>query len=64
MTKENFDSKLKLAGFATNFHNANFIKKTDLDEKLRNINNRVTSHKTKQLDVDKKLKDQKLLAEN
>lgn len=55
---------MKLAGFATNSDNACFIKKTDFQEKLRKINNRVTSHKTKKYMLIKKLTDQKLLTQN
>ena len=38
---------------------ADFVKRTDFDEKLSKINNRVTSNKTRHIESEKKLNDHK-----
>ena len=49
--------RLKQTNLARKNDIGDFIKKTDFDEKLWNIGNRVISNKTKQVDTDKKLTD-------
>ena len=44
-----FDHRLKLRNLVSKSDIANFITKTCFDEKLRNINKKVTSNKTKHL---------------
>ena len=48
MTSENFDALLKQANLASKNDIADFVKKrTDLDDKLKNLNKKVTLNKAK-----------------
>ena len=48
MTSENFDASLKQANLASKNDIADFVKKrTDLDDKLKNLNKKVTLNKAK-----------------
>ena len=58
---ENFTARLKQANWAAKVDIADFIKKRDFDEKLKNLNKKVTSNKSKHLLVESELK--KLLDE-
>ena len=49
LTAENFPARLALANLASKSDIANFVKKTDFDDKLKNVNKKVTSNKTKHL---------------
>ena len=48
LTADNFAVRLVLANLATKANIDDFIEKTDFDEKLKNLNKKVTSNKTKQ----------------
>ena len=52
---ENFAARLKPAKWATKNDIADFVKNTDFDKKLASINKKVTSNKTRHVEVDKKL---------
>ena len=54
---ENFAARLKPAKWATKNDIADFVKNTDFDKKLASINKKVTSNKTRHVDVNKKLDD-------
>ena len=56
LTAENFAARLAQANLASKSDIANFVKKTDFDDKLKNLNKKVTSNKTKQLLVENDLK--------
>ena len=56
LTVENFPAILAQANLATKSDAANFVNKTDLDEKLKSLNKKVTSNKTKHLIVGNELK--------
>ena len=45
ITAENFAARLAQANLATESDIANFVNKTDFDEKLKNVNKKVTSTK-------------------
>ena len=47
LTAGNFTARLKQANLASKNYIANFIKKTDFDNKLLSFNKRITSYKTK-----------------
>ena len=49
LTAENFPARLAQANLASKSDIANFVKKTDFDDKLKNVNKKVTSNKTKHL---------------
>ena len=55
LTAENFAARLAQANLASKSDIANFVKKTDFDDKLKNLNKKVTSNKTKLLLVENKL---------
>ena len=55
-TTENFVARLTQANLATNSDTGNFVKKTDFDDKLKSLNKKVTSNKTKHLLVKNELK--------
>ena len=57
LTSENFEARLKQANLATNVEIADFVKKTDFENKLKNLNKKFTSNKAKHEEVDKKLDD-------
>ena len=50
ITTQEFD-KLTAENFVTRLKQANLVTKTDLDNKLISFNRKVTSNKTKQLEV-------------
>ena len=52
---ENFAARLKPAKWATKNDIADFVKNIDFDKKLASINKKVTSNKTRHVEVDKKL---------
>ena len=56
LTAENFAARLAHANLATKSDITNFVNKTDFDEKLKNLNEKVTSNKKKYLIVENKLK--------
>ena len=47
LTLENFASKLGQANLASKSDIANFVRKTDFEDKLKNLNKKATSNKTK-----------------
>ena len=47
LTLENFASKLGQANLASKNDIANFVRKTDFEDKLKNLNKKATSNKTK-----------------
>ena len=47
LTSENFAARLKQANLASNSDIVNFVNKTDFDDKLKNLNKKDTSNKTK-----------------
>ena len=49
LTAENFPARLAQANLASKIDIANFVKKTDFHDKLKNVNKKVTSNKTKHL---------------
>ena len=57
LTKESFAGRLKQANLSSKNDIADFVKKTDFDEKLRQINNKVTSNKLRHAGTAKKLND-------
>ena len=57
LAAENSAARLKQAKLATKADIADFVKKTDFDDKLKNRSKKATSNKTKHLDVEKKLDD-------
>ena len=52
LTAENSTARLAQANLAIKCHIANFIKKTDFDDKLKNLNKNITSNKTKHVLVE------------
>ena len=56
LTAENFAPRLAEANLTTISDIANFVNKTDFDEKLNNLNKKVTSNKTKHLPVKNEFK--------
>ena len=50
ITTQEFD-KLTAENFVTRLKQANLVTKTDLDNKLISFNRKITSNKTKQLEV-------------
>ena len=55
--KLNIAERLKQAKVATDGKFADFVEKTYFDEKLKNNNKKVTSHKTKHIEGEKTLND-------
>ena len=53
LTAENFAARLVEAKIATKADIADLIKKTDFDDKLKNLNKKVTSNKTKHVEAEK-----------
>ena len=53
LKKENFAERLKQANLASKNDIADFVRRTDLDRKLRKTNNKVTSNKIKYVGVEK-----------
>ena len=56
LTVENFAARLKQANLATKGNIADFVKKADFDDKLKHLNKKVTSNKSKHLLVKTELK--------
>ena len=56
LTAENFAARLAQANVATKSDIVNFVDKTDFDDKLKNLNKKVASNKTKHLLVENELK--------
>ena len=56
LTAEKFAARLAPANLASKSDIANFVKKTDFDDKLKYLNKKVTSSKTKHLLVENELK--------
>ena len=56
LTTENFAARLAQADLASKSDIADFVKKTDFDDKLWNLNKKVTSNKTKHLLLENELK--------
>ena len=56
LTAENCAARLAQANLASKSDIASFVKKTDFDDKLKNLNKNVTSNKTKHLVDEKELK--------
>ena len=54
---ENYTASLKQANLATKSDIDDFVEKTGFDDKLRNLNKKVTSNKKKQVEIKKKLTD-------
>ena len=55
MTEDNVAARLAQTKLATKDDIADFIKETDFDQKIKNLNKEVTSNKTKYVRVEKKL---------
>lgn len=53
-TKENLNERLKHSDLASKNDIDDFIKKTDCDDKPRNVNSKNTSNKEKHVEIDKK----------
>ena len=64
MTVENFAARLAQANLATKSDSANFVDKTDFDEKMRNLNKKITSNKTKHLVVENEFKELQIFDSN
>ena len=56
LTTENFTTRIKLANLAIKGDIADFVKKTDFDDKLKNLNKKVTSNKSQHLLVENEFK--------
>ena len=56
LTLENFASRLAQADLASKNDIAYFVKMTDFDNKLKNLNKKITSNKTKNVLVENELK--------
>ena len=53
---ENLTARLAQTNLASKNDVANFVKKTEFEDKLQNLNERVTSNKTKHLLIENELK--------
>ena len=56
LTAESFAARLAQTNLASKSDISTFVKKTDFDDKLKNLNKNVTSNKTKYLLVENKFK--------
>ena len=56
-TAENLATSLKKANLPTKGDFDDFVEKTDFNDKLNNLNKKVTSNKTKHVEAQKKLTD-------
>ena len=56
LTSENFSARLNQVNLASKGDIANFVNKTDFDNKLKNLNKKITSNKTKNVLVENELK--------
>ena len=61
LTAENLAARLAQGNLATESDIGNFVKRTDFDEKPKNLNKKLTSNKTKHLLVQNELKNYKHL---
>ena len=52
-------NKLTVENFAARLAQANLVAKRDLDDKLKNLNEKINSNKTKHLTVENELENQK-----
>ena len=57
LTSGNFVARLKQANLATKVHTVDFVEKTNFDDKLKNLNKKVTSNEIKPVEAEKKLTD-------
>ena len=57
LTADNFTARLKQRHLASKNVSVDFVKKTDFDNKLISINKRITSNKTKDIELKTKLDD-------
>ena len=57
LTSENFAARLAQANFSSKNDIAASVKRTDFDDKLKTLNNKVTSNKTKLVKAEKKTTD-------
>ena len=55
LTAENFAARLAQTKLTSEADIADFIKRTDFDDKLKKLNKKVTSNKTKHVETEKKL---------
>ena len=53
LTEENFAARLKQADSATNADIDDLVERTGFDDKLKNLNKKVTSNKTKDSEAEK-----------
>ena len=56
LTTENLAARLAQVNLASKSDIANFLKKTEFDNKLKNLNKKVTSNKSKHLLVENEFK--------
>ena len=56
LTIENFEVRLKQADLATKAEIVDFVKKTDSEDKLKNLNKKITTNKAKHALVQNELK--------
>ena len=56
LTAENFAARLWQAYLASKSDIADFVRKTDFDNKLKNLNKKITSNKIKHVRVENELK--------
>ena len=56
MTLENFIARLKQENLAGKNDIANFVNKTGFNDKLKNLNKKITSNRTKNVIVENELK--------
>ena len=56
LTSESFASRLAQGNLASKNVIANFIKKTDFDDKIKDLNKKITSNKTKHLLIENEFK--------
>ena len=61
LTAENLAARLAQGNLATESDIGSFVKRTDFDEKPKNLNKKLTSNKTKHLLVQNELKNYKHL---
>ena len=54
---ENFAARLAQTNLVSNNDIADFVKKSDFDDKLKNLNKKVTSNKARHIEVKTKLDD-------
>ena len=57
LTSKNFAARLAKANLASKNDVVNLLNKTDFDDKLKNLDKKVTSNKTRRIEVETKLDD-------